>query len=90
MTPRKKATRKLGGNRDAKVLDEQNVTKSGTFGNSDLSRQLIRCQDGRLLYQLAQGKAYEVVGPNGEECWNFSLRYQAESKFERLAGKETR
>jgi hypothetical protein len=81
----KKATPKRGGNRGAKTekVDSANVTNGGTFGNSDPVRQLIRCQDDVLLYELSQGKAYEVVSPIGE-CWRFSLRYQAESKFERV------
>jgi hypothetical protein len=89
MTPTKKAAPKRGGNRGAKVLGEANVNKLGTFGNNnDPVRQLIRCQSEVLLYELSQGKAssYEVVSPIGE-CWRFSLRYQAESKWARLLAK---
>jgi hypothetical protein len=39
-----------------------------------------------LLYELSHGRGYEVVSPNGE-CWNFPLRCQAESKFERLRAR---
>jgi hypothetical protein len=89
---RKKATRRKPiPNRGAKTekVDESTVTASSTFGNnSDPARQLIRCQDDVLLYQLSQGGAssYEVVSPTGES-WSFSLRYQAESKFERVASR---
>jgi hypothetical protein len=89
MTPTKKATPKRGGNRGAKTkkVDGANVTKVGTFGNNnDPVRQLVRCEDDMLLYELSQGKAYEVVSPIGE-CWRFSLRYQAESKWARLVAK---
>ena len=49
------------------------------------ARQIIRCQDDILLYELTQGRAksYEVVSPDGQ-CWSFSLRYKAERKLERL------
>ncbi len=85
---RKKETRrKLIPNRGAK-LNEANVTKIGTFGNSNPARQVIRCQDDVLLYKLSRGRAssYEVVSPIGE-CWSFSLLYQAESKFERIVAQ---
>lgn len=52
---------------------------------SEQSRQLIRCQDDILLYELTSGRArsFEVVAPDGEH-WRFSLPFSAESKFERL------
>jgi hypothetical protein len=62
---------------------EKNIIASSAPGNSD--RKLIRTRGGLMLYELAQGrgKFYEIVSPIGE-CWRFSLRYQAESKFDRL------
>jgi hypothetical protein len=91
MTPTKKATRKLGGNRGAKTekVDGSKVTTSDQPSNSNPARQLIQCRNDVSLYELAQGKArssYEVVSPIGD-CWRFSLRYQAESKFERLLAR---
>ena len=87
MTSRKKGPRrKLFPNRGAKLLSHANVTKNGVFGNSGRARKLIRCQDDVLLYELSHGRGYEVVSPNGE-CWNFPLRCQAESKFERLRAR---
>jgi hypothetical protein len=87
---KKAARRKRIPNRDAKTqkVYGANVAKIDTFSNSDPSRQLIRCQDDVLLYELAQGRArsYEVVSPIGE-CWRCSLRYQAESKWARLLAK---
>jgi hypothetical protein len=90
MTPTKKATPKRGGNRGAKTkINRPNVTAFSTFGNnSDPVRQLIRCQDDVLLYELSLGteRSYEVVTPDGESR-RFSLRYQAESKWARLLAK---
>lgn len=85
---RKKAAPTRGGNRGAKTekVDRANVTKLDTFSNINPARQLIRCQNDWLLNELSQGKAYEVVSPIGE-CWRFSLRYQAESKFERIVAQ---
>jgi hypothetical protein len=52
---------------------------------NEQARRLIRCQDDVLLYELTSGRAqsFEVVAPDGE-YWSFSLRFSAESKFERL------
>jgi hypothetical protein len=88
MTPRKKGPRrKLFSNQGIKVLNEVTVTKNTTCGDIDPAGELVRCQDNELLCKLSDGRAYEVMSPT-EECLSFSLRHQAESKFERLtAGK---
>jgi hypothetical protein len=91
MTAVKKATRKLGGDPGAKTeeINSDKVATSTQPGNSNPLRQIIRCQDDVLLYELTQGRTtfYEVVSPTGE-CWSFSLLYQAKGKFERLAARE--
>ena len=86
-----KATRKLGGNPGAKTkkIDGTKVTTSAQQRNSNPPRKIIRCQDGVLLYEVVRrplAKSYEVVSPDGQ-CWSFSLRYQAECKFERVAAR---
>jgi hypothetical protein len=65
-----------------------NVATFCSESNANPARRLIKCQDDVLLYELGQGRAqsYEVVSPSGE-CWSFPLKYQAESKFERLASR---
>ena len=87
MTP-VKGPRWLGGNRGAKIVNGSNVTASSTFSNSDPVRQLIRCQDDVLLYQLKRGRStsFEVISQLGD-CWRFSLLYQAENKWARLLPK---
>jgi hypothetical protein len=91
MTQRKKAPRP--GNLDAKTeqIGGSKLTVSDRPSKSNPARQLVQCRDDVLLYGLAQGKArsYEVVSPMGE-CWRFSLRYQAESKWARMLAKTGR
>jgi len=88
MTPRKNAPRP--GNLHAKIekSNRPNVIDPSTFSNSEPVRQLIRCQDDVLLYQLKLGRStsFEVVSPIGES-WPFSLLYQAENKWVRLLAK---
>jgi hypothetical protein len=94
MTATKKATRKLGSNPGAKTeeINSTRVTTSAQPSNSNPARRIIRCQDDVLLYDLGQGNgranSYEVVSPSGD-CWRFSLLYEAEAKFERLAARKT-
>jgi hypothetical protein len=70
-----------------RLSDESNLLANDTHGNS-ADRKLIRSRGELMLYELTEGRAksYEIVSPIGE-CWRFSLRYQAESKWARLLAK---
>lgn len=67
MTAKKKATRrKLIPNRDAKVLDEANVTKIGTFGNSDRAQEL-RSETVKFPFKR-DGFLHELISKDGSVC----------------------
>lgn len=86
--PEKEKPRLGGQGSNTRKVDGSSIAPWGVFGNSDPVRQLVRCQDDVLLYELTRGRAtsFEVVAPNGD-CWCYPLRYQAESKWSRLLTK---